>query len=133
MTAYATLAQFYIYGLPEGALADMDTDTIQAVLESVSREVDSRFYGRQIAVPLTMWGDDITSAVCRVAAPRILFNARGASPLDPAHQGLIEQSKAAERWLDDISAGRVTPTGLSVTRGRQGAITVVSTDEERGW
>lgn len=132
MTAYATLAQFHVHGVPAGAFGDDMDDTITDQLEAVSREADSYMQSRGLSTPLETWGIDLTSAVCRIAAPRVIFNSRGASALDPAHQGLVRQAEVAQKWLEDVAAGRVTPTNLTPARTAQGVLSVIA-EEPRGW
>lgn len=84
--AYATAAQFKVYGLPavvlseapQGAIADA---TVDEFLAAASAQADA-FLRRRYGVPLASGSipEDITQAVCEIAAYKILRALIGFNP-----------------------------------------------------
>ena len=90
--------------LPTGALRGVSSDDIAAVLEEASQEADSYLRARY-AMPATSWGKDLTGAVCRIAAWRLLVR-RGLDPESAAYQAVQDDAKASIAWLRDVAVGR---------------------------
>lgn len=127
--AYATEAELTSLALPTGALRGVGSVDIAAVLEEASQEADSYLRARY-AVPLTSWGQDLTGAVCRLAAWRLLVR-RGLDPDSSAYQAAQDDAKAAIAWLRDVAGGRAH-LAVDVTAPAASKSPRVTTREARG-
>lgn len=138
MSQYATLAQFRVFGLPSRATTGLADDDIVEQLEAASAVVDGTIASRGYSVPLTTWSDDLSMAVCKLAAFEVLFHLRGANPADPAHAAIVLSRDWAERHIDKVAAGMKSLAGAEPTRARTGTIAIVSLESSeddggRGW
>ena len=138
MSQYATAAELSKFGLPSASTADLDSADIDAQLEAASAEIDSVLIGKGYGVPLTVWGNDITSCCARIAAWSVLTNLRGVNPSDPGHAGVRMSCEDARDWLKQVAKGYATPTGTTPSRARTAVATVFSPNgsgstSTRGW
>jgi phage gp36-like protein len=58
----------------------------------------------------TAWGNDLSAAVCKIAAYELLA-IRGFNP-DGDDEQVRKRYEDAMKWLADIAAGRISPVGL---------------------
>jgi phage gp36-like protein len=139
MSQYATINELAAFGLPAAATADLDWGDLDAQLVSASALADSYLSSRGYAMPLTTWGQDLTSCVCRIAAWNILVNLRGVNPEDPAHAGVRMSQQDAMQWLRDVAKGTANAsieTAVTARKKTGLASVIVSTDTDdgtRGW
>jgi phage gp36-like protein len=138
VSQYATTTDLASFGLPAAATADLDSSDLNAQLEAASATADSYLASRGYALPLTSWGQDLTSAVCRIAAWSIMVNLRGVNPEDPGHAAIRLGQQDAMGWLRDVAKG-VANADIAATapaRKRHGTAKAFSSsdsDGSRGW
>lgn len=135
MASYATLADFDIWGLPPTNTAGLDPTMIEGHLSSASRLADSYIGARGYALPLTQWGEDLRSAVCRIAAFTVLVS-RGINPDEPMIQATSKSRDDAIAWLRDVAKGIANLDQVQTTPARSGAGLIAfytSSTEDRGW
>lgn len=109
MSQYAVAADLYALGLPSAALAGVSAGAVEAALVAASGTADG-YLAKRFALPLVEWGDDLTSAVCRLAAADLLTT-RGTRPGDGVELVVTRQEQAIQ-WLRDVSRGLVEPQGV---------------------
>jgi len=141
--AYATRTDFEQLGLPPDALDALDSrvpGSVARAIDAASTLADGYLRARYV-LPLAAFGDDLTQAVCAVAAAS-LMTTLGLDPESPMATLIRERSKEGRRWLEMVAAKKIHP---SITEGGapvDGAVVVsppargwdeVSIDEERGW
>jgi phage gp36-like protein len=132
-TAYATRTDLTSLGLPSAALTNVSTTAQDAALLSASARADSYLKAR-FTLPLTAWGQDLTEAVCHIAAWTIL-SARGFNPDQGADTAIRTRYEDAIRWLERIADDRATPTvtDSSTSVGGGGTAPRVYSSTARGW
>lgn len=117
-TPYATLADVYNLGLPQGALSQVSTPQQQAALNSACAEADSYLTAR-FKLPLTSWDAILVQHVCCRAAYTMLV-ARGYNPDDGADKNIFDRSKQALDWYKGVADGVITPNVVDSTTGIPG-------------
>lgn len=143
MATYATRADFELLGLPSDALDALDARAPGAVaraLDAASALADGYLRARYV-LPLAAFGDDLTQAVCAVAAESLMATL-GLDPESPMATLLSRRAKDARRWFEMVAAKKIHP---SITEGGapvDGAVVIspaargwdnVEIEEERGW
>lgn len=103
MSQYATQAEFLNQTLPAEAFSTLPVGTIDKALIWASSWANSKIKKRY-TLPLTQWGEDLRSAVCDLAALR-LMRFRGFKPGSGASQAFVDAAKEAKDWLEEISEG----------------------------
>jgi phage gp36-like protein len=116
VSQYATRAQLFAIALPAAACAGIPDADVDASIVDASATADS-YLPPRYPVPLTSWGDDLTGAVCRIAAWRLLTGRRGVSLEDPGVGGLSKAHDDAIRWLRDVQANRASLLETATTPG----------------
>ena len=133
--AYATTTDLARLGIASAALTGMATPTQEAALEAASVLADGYLRGRY-TLPLTAWGEDLTRAVCAIAAWDLLC-ARGFDPNRSGDAAIEARAATATSWLKDVAAGRVRLSGgnttPTATRHARASGPRVSSDRTRGW
>ena len=113
MSCYATVAEFYRFGIAKIRLGDSVTDDdILAVITAWSARADSHF-GARFTPPLTVWGDDVRQAVCACSAYDVVAAQVGFNPEDGRNMVLVDRKTDATRWFEQVSRGQVTPVGIT--------------------
>ncbi len=133
MTAYATVQQFDVHGIRPEALPEgiSETDKQSAIL-AASLKADS-YLGSAFHLPLASWGEDLTQAVCAMAAYELVAGLLIFQP-DPAKNEVLTQRRdAAIAWLKDIAAGRAKPTNVVDTAPAASTVSRVFSRPLRGW
>jgi len=139
ITTYATLAQFFEWGLPATALGARTTADVQSALDAASSEMDDYFRG-VYPLPFSSVGLSV-SRRCVAIARNIFMGGRGFSPVTGADEDLIRQLKDAEDWLDKVQRRVkfpdvvIDPTAtlpVNLTPGGSAQPTVLS-QPSRGW
>lgn len=136
----AELADFYRFGLKEDAVDDLLDADIEAQLDAASEVAISYLAARGYAPPFVTWGDDLRSAVCKIAAWDVLVHMRGIDPTTGAHLGIQIGRDQALQWLRDIAKGLLNLSVVSTApaRAAQGIISVIQPLNDdgtttRGW
>jgi phage gp36-like protein len=99
--SYATIAEFFVYGLPVTARGQMTDAQIQGALDSASSEMDGHFRGRPYALPLLSWGVEI-KRINAVMAAWELMGVRGFNPAGGADPVLAKRFDDAMSLLKSI-------------------------------
>jgi phage gp36-like protein len=108
--SYATASDLYDLAVPQAALVDLPSGTIDNALAVASRRADS-FLGRRFELPLSLWDVDLKEAVCKLAAWQLL-TVRGFSP-ELGDADVFQKNKdEALKWLGMVADGKVTPYGI---------------------
>lgn len=133
MTAYASVEQFDVHGIrPEALPEGITPDNKEAAIRAASLKADS-YLGAAFHLPLTSWGEDLTQAVCAIAAYELIAGLLIFQP-DPAKNEVLTQRRdAAIGWLKDISAGRAKPVGVVDTAPAASSVPRVFSRPLRGW
>ena len=105
MTAYATTADLALMGIPSVALTSVTTTVQTAILLAASNFCDG-YLASQYDLPLTAWGQDLTEAVCHIAAYKLMVKRGFNAESNAAFRQNFEDSLA---WLKQISEGKVSP------------------------
>lgn len=133
--AYATTTDLARLGIAATAIAAVSSTIQEAALEAASVLADGYLRGRY-TLPLTTWGEDLTRAVCAIAAWDILCQ-RGFDPNRGGDVAIETRANAATSWLKDVSAGRVVVSGgnttPTATRHARASGPRVTSDRTRGW
>lgn len=136
MASYATTTDLGIFGLTKEALKKFTPEKQTGELSAASRFVDS-YLGSRYVLPLTVWEDDLKSAVSIIAAYNMMSSGGGWNPVEgSADEHLYKRYLVVLKWLEGIGPGKITPTGVvdsSVVAGDDGLVPVVASDEPRGW
>ena len=111
MTRYATTTDFARLGLPATATTGIATASIEAALDAYAAVMDGYLQARGYVLPLTAWGDDLRRCNCQGAAWDIL-RVRGYDPNAGGDEAVRLGHEDAMKWLRDVAAGRVTPSGV---------------------
>jgi phage gp36-like protein len=133
--AYASRTDLYRLGLREAAFTGVSTADQDAALEAASDTADSYMRSRY-TLPLTGYGDDLKSAVCKIAAYELL-RARGYSPNAGGDESLKDGRDEAVTWLGHVSSGRAHVSGgnttPAATRHARASSPRVDSNRTRGW
>lgn len=106
-TAYATRADLATFGLMASATQPVPDATLDAILESASRELDNYFRARY-SLPLLGWDTSIREKTCWIAAYMVM-TARGYSQDGGYDQGIEERYKMAVAWAEGVERQRIHP------------------------
>lgn len=134
MTRYATTTDLARLGVASTALSAVATATQEDALDACSALADGYLDGR-FTLPLAAWGDDLRMHVAGMAAFRLLAG-RGYDPQKGGDEVIRMLWEDAIRWLERVSAGSVTPAGItdstpSVEEHIEGGVVISNTS--RGW
>jgi len=129
-TQYATAAEFRSFGIAAAAIAQYSDAQLDVHLKNASTWADGylrSFY----SLPLSSWSNDLKLAVCQYAKFLIL-DYRGTDPSDPAAVTMQMALKQAEKFWEDVNAGRRTLQVVD-TKGSARVGPVVTSTAKRGW
>jgi phage gp36-like protein len=101
MSQYATIAQFFTYGLPATARGNLTDDQINGALTSASGTADSKLRG-VYSLPLLAWGSELTKYTCWIAAYELMTGVRGYNPAAGADPGIENRYVYAMTELDKV-------------------------------
>lgn len=134
MPRYATTSDLARLGIATNALSALATATQEAALDAASSLADG-YLASRYALPLTAWGDDLRLHVAGMAAFRLLAG-RGYDPQRGGDEVIRMLWDDAIRWLERVSAGNVTPAGITDStpdESEEVPSTVCITNASRGW
>lgn len=108
MNPYASLDQFFTYGIPSNAQGTLTTSQIQGWLDASANEADDYLRGRYSLpvlppIPLTL-----TEHVCKIAAWKVC-SFRGFDPRNPGDIVIRDNWVAALAWFDKVQRGAIHP------------------------
>lgn len=129
---YATIEQLGRLGSAGAALAAMDAADVEPALQAASDLADS-YLRQRYTLPLTAWGDELTRAVCSLAAYDLLSN-RGYDPGAGDNSNIRLRYEDAIAWLKDVAKGALSPDVTdSAVAGVEDDGPIVYTNTRRGW
>lgn len=139
ITTYATVAQFFDWGLPQTALGARTVADVQSALDAASSDMDDFFRGR-FPLPFSAVGLSV-SRKCVALAVNIFLGGRGFSPVTGADERVIAGVADAKDWLDRVQrrvlfpdvtsdASAVMPTSLTEPGSPQ---PLALSEPPRGW
>lgn len=138
MSQYATREDLAKWGLRANVLAAFTEAEQDAHLVAASELFESYVKDRGYPLPLTTWGNDLRMSVVRVAAWTLL-TLRGASPSNPADEGVAKAHDDAISWWRDIAKGIASLNLTTVPTQRRHAVpqvisgTYENGERTRGW
>lgn len=97
---YASVAQFFEWGLPQTALGSRTVADVQAALDAASADMDDSFRGR-FPLPFSAVGLSV-SRRCVHHARYLFLGGRGFSPVSGADQDVIAAEAAYQEWIDKV-------------------------------
>src|SRR5687768_14990896 len=103
MAAYATEGEFFDMGAPSEAFSDLTSATIVNAITWASSVANS-YIKKRHTLPLSLWGEDLRSAVVDIAKWR-LIKRRGFNPNSGQDVAIADAYKDAVAWLVRISTG----------------------------
>lgn len=133
MTAYATAANFSDYGIGPAALPATITDVDRLAAISAASGVADSYLGARFRLPLAVWGDDLSQAVCKIAAFELVAAKVGFNPEAGHNMVLLDRKNDAIRWLEQVARGHVTPAGITDTSPTSPGASHVTSSTPRGW
>lgn len=107
LTTYATVAQFFEWGLPQTALGARTVADVQAALDASSSDMDDNFRGVYL-LPLASVGLSV-SRRCVHHARYLFLGGRGFSPVTGADQDIINAEKDFQVWIDKVQRRVIFP------------------------
>lgn len=112
MSQYATIEQFWNFGIPETARGQITDDEVTAALVAASSTCDGYFRGRygQESTPLISWGEEVSRWVCWIAAYDLMSGPRGYNPAAGADVNLRERYDLAIGYLAQTQRQAYHPT-----------------------
>lgn len=133
-TAYATRAQLTALAIPAAAVAGIATADQDLALLGASATANGYLRAAGYAVPLPTWHEDLTLAVCQIAAWRLMCG-RGIGPEDS--EALKESHDTGLQYLKDVAARKALPIDQTedATPAVDEMAPLVSSDDidDRGW
>ncbi len=135
MSQFAAIGDLAQVGVPAAVTAEIPVATLNGILtkRSVYAEGYLAASGRY-TLPITAWGDDLRLAVAQLSGWDVMTVVVGINPETPA--GAVWQARRdeAQRWLEGVAAGRVSPVGIvDSTPDDAEEDFVVASDTPRGW
>lgn len=130
-TQYASAA-FFAETVHSSLAMGKTTAQLNAALVTASRLADS-YLKTRYTVPLTAWDDDLSRAVCDVAAYDIAGSK--AHGVDGGKTLIRVRYDDAIRWLKDVSSGEASLAVAEEADAEHGEAFGygASSDDERGW
>lgn len=112
MSQYATVAEFFVYGLPASARGNLADADVSAALVAASGAADSYFRGRYgvDSVPLLAWDTDVTKWVCWIAAYDLLSGPRGYNAAAGADSNIRQRYDDAHVFLAMVQRQALHPS-----------------------
>ena len=132
MSCYGTVADFYSFGIRASALDIGVTDAIILSAMEAASSVADGYLNARYTLPLVTWSQDVIQKVCAIAAFEVMSSQNGFNPDSGNNMTIVERKQDAIRWLEGITATKVSPlvgesAPVYVSRAR------VFSDRRRGW
>ena len=108
MTAYATLANLYVYGLPLVAMGSVSVGTQQAILDGRNEFADDKMRARYRLPLVAPYPASLVQHICMLAAWDVLM-VRGYNPAAAADVNIANRGEMALKWFDDVERQRAHP------------------------
>ena len=116
MTAYAVLADLYVYGMPAVAMGSVSTATQQAILDGRNDYADDKMRARYRLPLQTPYPVSLKQNICMLAAWDILM-ARGYNPGAGADVNIANRGQMALDWFNDVERQRAHPNVIEASGG----------------
>lgn len=100
ISTYASVAQFFEWGLPQTALGARTVAGVQSALDAASADMDDAFRGRY-PLPFASVGLSV-SRRCVHHARYLFMGGRGFSPVTSADQDIIRAEEDYQAWVDKV-------------------------------
>lgn len=107
ITTYATVAQFFEWGLPQTALGSRTVADVQSALDAASSDMDDAFRGR-FPLPLASVGLSVSKR-CVYLARYAFMGGRGFDPQSDGDREIVAKSEEAWVWLDKVQRRTAFP------------------------
>ncbi|MCL2823529.1 MAG: DUF1320 domain-containing protein [Polyangiaceae bacterium] len=128
---YANRADLEALNLGRSQLLRADEQRVNRALVHAS-ELAAGYIGARFAMPLVLWGDDLSGHTASVAAYRYMVSVGYAPEGSDEHIRMMYDD--AIRWFERVASGELSPDGIedSTPDISEGAPSVVSV-KARGW
>lgn len=108
MTAYATLADLYAYGIPLVACGSVSTAAQQKILDGRNDYADDKLRARYKLPLQAPYPVSLVQNICMLAAWDV-WMARGGSPTAGVDAQYQTRGEMALKWFDDVERQRAHP------------------------
>lgn len=130
--AYATRADLAMFGVSSAATQPIPDATLDAILESASRELDNYFRARY-SLPLIGWDTSVREKTCWIAAYMVMAM-RGYSQDAGRDEQIRERYTMAIEWAQGVERQRIHPHVEETPRAAPSYwFPQVTTGAKRGW
>jgi phage gp36-like protein len=132
VTAYATLADLYAYGMPLVAMGSVSVPTQQKILDGRNDYADDKMRARY-RLPLgTPYPESLKQNVCMLAAWDVLM-VRGYNPGTGADTNIAARGELAMKWFDDVERQRAHPNVVEAVASPGYPAPLVISKPQQGW
>ncbi len=100
ITTYASVAQFFEWGLPQTALGARTVADVQSALDAASSDMDDMFRG-VFPLPFSRVGTGVSKR-CVYLARYAFLGGKGFNPQSDADKEIVAEAEKAEAWLDKV-------------------------------
>lgn len=107
VTTYASVAQFFQWGLPQTALGARTVADVQSALDAASSDMDDCFRGAY-PLPFASVGTSV-SRRCVHHARYLFMGGRGFSPVTGADQDIVRAEEDYQEWADKVQRRVIFP------------------------
>jgi phage gp36-like protein len=133
VAAYATVADFDVYGVRPRALPEevLDSDKLAAI--TAASAVADSYLGAIYRLPLATWGADLRQKVCAIAAYELVATQVGFNPEAGHNFTILSRKDDAIRWLENVAKGLITPADTAGSNPPAPKAFAISSKTPRGW
>jgi hypothetical protein len=108
MTAYATLADLYAFGLPLASMGAVSAPTQQRILDGRNDYADDKMRARYRLPLQAPYPASLVQNICMLAAWDCLM-VRGYNPGAGPDSNIAARGEMAMKWFDDVERQRAHP------------------------
>jgi phage gp36-like protein len=132
MALYATVAELKQLGINAAAFAGIgDSDLLKAISAASARA--EGYLRKRYRLPLHEWNDNLTEAVCALAAWRILSARRGFNPKSGSDAAIRTNYEDAIAWLRSVADETLDPPDVKDSTPVEDVGAYVVSEPRREW
>lgn len=132
LETFCTLAELRSLGAARSTIQSIDlVDRIEHLVAST--EVAKGYLKSRHTPPIISVGLDVAQAVAKMATLSLLTDVKGVNPHPEATALVLDEARAKERWLRDVSHGLAAADVVDSTPEVHEGTGSVSTGTSRGW
>lgn len=130
--AWCTLAQLATLGAMKAAVATITkTDRVDHLIATT--QTARGYVRRRHQTPIIRVGTDVAQAVAKMASLSLVVDVKGVNPNPEATALALDEARAKERWLRDVSNGIAGADVVDSTPETSEGSGAVATETSRGW